>query len=129
MNGAGSGSAARAVGWSVLGALVGVGCFLVLAIPFTMTVGLVVVGLFTGRIAGLLAKAGAAGTLSAPARNLVAVLVTLAAVLLANVAGWLVAGLQGGALSLPAYLDQVYGVALVALEFMAGTLAAVWSSR
>ena len=113
----------------IVGALVGVGVFLVLAIAYTYTAGLVVVAIFTGRFIGLFVRAGAAGSLASPARTLVSIVIFLVALAGAILTTWLVAGLQGGVLSLGDYLEQAYGAPIVALEFMLGTLMAWWSAR
>ena len=42
---------------------------------------------------------------------------------------WLWSHVEGGDLGLAEYLNEVYGVPLVALEFMLGTLMAWWSAR
>ena len=52
----------------ILGAVVGIAVFLILAIGFSFSAGLLIVAIFTGRFIGLFVRAGAAGTLSSPAR-------------------------------------------------------------
>ena len=126
---AAAGSPTRAIGMGIVGALVGVGVFLVLAIAYSYTAGLVVVAIFTGRFIGLFVRAGAAGSLASPARTLVSIVIFLVALAGAILTTWLVAGLQGGVLSLGDYLEQAYGAPIVALEFMLGTLMAWWSAR
>ena len=123
------GSPARAVAMGIVGAVIGVAVFLVLSIGFSYSAGLVIVAIFTGRFVGLFVRAGAAGTLSSPARTLVAIVIFLAALAAATVLTWLWARLEGGDLGLADYLNEVYGVPIVALEFMLGTLMAWWSAR
>jgi hypothetical protein len=123
------GSPARAIGMGIVGAIVGVVLFLILAIGFAYTIGLIVVAIFTGRFVGLFVRAGAAGSLASPARALVAIVIFLVALSVAIVVTWVVAGLEGGDLSLGPYLEQAYGTPIVALEFMLGTLMAWWSAR
>lgn len=123
------GSPARAVAMGIVGAAIGVAVFLVLAIGFSFSAGLLVVSVFTGRFIGLFVRAGAAGTISSPARVVVAVLVFLVAQTAAILVTWVWSQLEGGDLGLPDYLDQAYGTPLIALEFMLGTLTAWWSAR
>ncbi len=125
----GSGSAGRAVAMGLVGAGIGIGSFLVLAIPLSVSPGLIVVALFMARFVGLFVRAGAAGSVSSPARVSVAVAIFLAAIAVANVATWLWARHEGGVLGLTAFLDETYGSPLLALEAMLGTLAAWWSAR
>jgi len=126
---ASDGSPARAVGMGIFGAAVGLAVFLLLAIVFSFTAGLVVVAIFTGRFVGLFVRAGAAGSLSSPARTVVALVIFLIGMTLALGITWLVAGLQGGVLSFGAFLDETYGTPLIALEYMLGTLMTWWSAK
>ena len=126
---AAAGSPTRAIGMGIVGALVGVGVFLVLAIAYAYTAGLVVVAIFTGRFIGLFVRAGAAGSLASPARTLVSIVIFLVALTGAILTTWLAAGLRGGDLPLGDYLEQAYGTPIVTLEFMLGTLMAWWSAR
>ena len=113
----------------IVGGLVGVAIFLLLAVGFSFTAGLLVVAIFTGRFVGLFVRAGAGGTMSSAARVAVAVTIFLVAMAVASLATWLISHVEGGDLTLPDYLDQVYGTPLVALEFMLGTLMTWWSAR
>ncbi len=124
-----AGSPARAVVMGVVGAAIGVAVFLVLAIGFSYSAGLLIVSIFTGRFIGLFVRAGAAGTVSSPARVVVAVVVFLVAQTVAILVTWLWSHVEGGDLGLADYLDQAYGTPLIALEFMLGTLMAWWSAR
>ena len=126
---ASEGSPSRAILMGVLGGAVGVAIFLILAIGFSFTAGLLVVAIFTGRFIGLFVRAGAGGTLSSAARVLAAVVIFLVALVVAVVATWLWSRVEGGDLALLDYLDQVYGTPLIALEFMLGTLLTWWSAR
>lgn len=113
----------------IVGAIIGVVVFLILALAYTYTAGLVVVAIFTGRFIGLFVRAGAAGSLASPARALISIVIFLVALTVAVLTTWLVAGLEGGVLPLGDYLEQAYGTPIVALEFMLGTLMAWWSAR
>jgi hypothetical protein len=124
-----SGSPGRAIALGALGGLVGVAIFLVLAIGFSFTAGLLVVAIFIGRFVGLFVRSGAGATLSSAARVVTAVAIFLVALLVALVATWLWSRVEGGDLALLDYLDQVYGTPLIALEFMLGTLMTWWSAR
>jgi hypothetical protein len=126
---ASGGSPTRAIAMGIVAAIIGVGIFLVLAIVYTFTAGLVVVAVFAGRFIGLFVRAGAGGSLGQPARTLVSIVIFLVALSLATLGAWLVAGLEGGVLPLGDYLEQTYGTPIVALEFMLGTLMAWWSAR
>ena len=122
-------SPSRAIAMGIVGAAIGTTIYLVLAIVFSFTAGLIVVAIFTGRFIGLFVRAGAAGTLSSPARVTVSVVIFLVAMSIAIVGTWLAAGMEGGVLPLGEYLDDAYGTPLISLEYMLGTLMAWWSSR
>jgi hypothetical protein len=124
-----AGSLARAVGMGAIGGGIGIVVYLILAIGFTFTAGLLVVAIFTGRFVGLFVRAGAGRSLSSPARAVVAVVVFLAALSVTIAATWLWSRVEGGDLALADYLDQAYGTPLISLEFMVGTLTAWWSAR
>ena len=123
------GSPTRAIAMGIVGAIIGVVIFLILAIGYTYTAGLVVVAVFTGRFIGLFVRAGAAGSLASPARALVSIVIFLVAQSTSLLVTWLAAGSEGGVLPLGDYLEQAYGTPIVALEFMLGTLMAWWSAR
>ncbi len=125
----GQASAGRAIGLGVVGAIIGVVVYLVLALGFSFTAGLVVVAIFTGRFIGLFVRAGAGSSLSSAARVLASVAIFLVATTVAILVTWLWSHVEGGDLGLADYLDQVYGTPLIALEFMLGTLVAWWSAR
>ena len=124
-----AGGASRAIGFGFIGVLIGVLAFLVLAIPFAFSAGLLVVPIFMARLVGLFVRQGAGNQLSSAERSLCAIVLVLGGVALANVAVWAWAGHEGGVLSLPDFLNETYGLALVALQFILGTLSAWWSAR
>ena len=124
-----TGGATRAIGLGLVGLLIGVVAFLVLAIPFAFSAGLLVVPVFMARLVGLFVREGAGDRLSSAARSLSAIVLVLVGVALANVLVWAWAGREGGVLSLPDFLNETYGVPLVALQFILGTLSAWWSAR
>ena len=123
------GSPGRGVLMGIVGGAVGVAIFLVLAIGFSFTAGLLVVAIFTGRFIGLFIRAGAGSTMSSAARVATAVVIFLFAMVVAMAATWLWSRVEGGDLALVDYLDQVYGTPLIALEFMLGTQLTWWSAR
>jgi len=123
------GSPRRALAMGILGAWVGTIVYLILAIGFSFSAGLIVVAVFTGRFIGLFVRAGAAGSLSSPARVTLAVVIFLASMAISILATWLAAGMEGGVLPIGQYLDEAYGTPLISLEFMLGTLMAWWSAR
>jgi hypothetical protein len=123
------GSPVRAIALGVMGAVIGIAIFLVLAIGFSFTAGLVIVAVFTGRFVGLFVRAGAAGSLASPARALLSIVIFLGALSLVLLITWFAARSEGGVLPLGDYLEQAYGTPIVALEYMLGTLMAWWSAR
>jgi hypothetical protein len=126
---AAGGSPVRAIALGVMGAIIGIAIFLVLAIGFAFTAGLVIVAVFTGRFVGLFVRAGAAGSLASPARALLSIVIFLVALSLVLLITWFAARSEGGVLPLGDYLEQAYGTPIVALEYMLGTLMAWWSAR
>jgi hypothetical protein len=124
-----AGSPLRALAMGSLGALFGTVIYLILAVGFSFSAGLLIVAIFTGRFVGLFVRAGAAGTLSSPARTVLSVVIFLVAMTVSIVATWLSAGVEGGVLPFSDFLDQSYGTPLVSLQFMLGTLMAWWASR
>ena len=124
-----AGGVSRAIGLGLIGVLIGVLAFLVLAIPFAFSAGLLVVPVFMARLVGLFVRQGAGDQLSSAARSLCAIVLVLGGVAVANVLVWAWAGHEGGVLSLPDFLNETYGLALVALQFILGTLSAWWSAR
>jgi hypothetical protein len=117
-----------AIGIGVFAALIPSAILVVFASVFGFTAGLVVVGLFVGRIVGISVRGAPDGGLTSDARTLVAIVITLAALSLAQVAIWLLALREGGDLPLIDFLAQTYGP-VVPLEIMLGTVAAWWSAR
>jgi hypothetical protein len=122
------GSVARAVALSLPGALIAAIVYIVLAGPFSFTAGLVVVGIFAGRIIGLSARFGGGVRVPSDTRVVVALLVTLAWFVVTQVGAWLFAQNEGGTLPLVDYLLEVYGP-VVPLTLIAAVLAAWWSAR
>ena len=65
------GSPTRAVAMGIVGAVVGIAVFLILAIGFSFSAGLLIVAIFTGRFIGLFVRAGRRGhaVLAGPGRS------------------------------------------------------------
>lgn len=117
-----------AIGIGVFAALIPSVILVVFASLFGFTAGLVVVGIFVGRIVGISVRGALNSGLSSDARTLVAIVITLAALAISQVAIWLLALREGGDLPLVDFLSQTYGP-VVPLEAMLGTIAAWWSAR
>ena len=124
-----AGTPTRAVGMGLIGGAIGLAVYLVLAVGFSFSAGLVVVAIFTGRFIGLFVRAGAAGSLSSAGRTVVALVIFLVGLTVALIVTWLAAGLQGGDLPFGSFLDEAYGTPIIALEYMLGTLMTWWSAK
>ncbi len=111
------------------GAGIGIASYVVMAIGLSFTAGLLVVAVFTGRMIGLLTRAGADGRVSSAARSAIAGTIFLVALSLALGATWLWSHAEGGDLAIGDYLDQAYGLPLIGLEFVLGALVTWRSAR
>jgi hypothetical protein len=95
-----------------LGALVGLGGAAVIVLVggvLAMTIGLIVVAGILGWLVAVAVGHGAGATLPTARRAWAAAAIALIAVLLGQVGLWLYAASEGGVLSLPDYLGEVYG--------------------
>ncbi len=104
----------------VLAVLVAAFCgaiIVVLGGAFGFTAGLIVVAFFLGRLTAVALRAGAGSTISTARRLGWSVTISLAAVLVAQLALWVWAIAEGGALGPVDFLAQTYGV-LVLLELL-----------
>jgi hypothetical protein len=119
---------ARAIGFSVPAAIIALIVYLVLSGPLAFDSGLVIIGIFAGRVIGLTAKAGGGATVTSDGRVVIALLVTLGWFIAAEVGTWLYARSEGGVLPILDYLLQAYGP-IVPLVAIASVLAAWWSAR
>jgi hypothetical protein len=118
-----SASVARGVALAVVVAAVGAGAIVVLGGILTMTAGLVVVAAAVGWGVGLALRFGAGSHLAGSRRAMLAVAITLVAIVAAQLGLWQYATLEGGVLGPLDYLWEVFGV-LVPIEFVvAGGLA------
>jgi hypothetical protein len=123
-----AGSIARAAGFAAPAAVVALIVYVVFAGPLAFSAGLVIIGIFAGRMIGLTAKAGGGREVASDARIVVALLITLIWFVAAQLATWLYARNEGGVLSILDYLLQTFGP-VVPLVAIASVLAAWWSAR
>jgi hypothetical protein len=112
-----SASVARGVALAVVVAAIGTAAIVVLGGILTVTAGLVVVAAVLGWAVALALRFGAGSQLARPRRAAVAAVITLIAVVAAQVGLWQYAALEGGVLSLPDYLLEVFGI-LVPIEIL-----------
>ena len=98
-------------------AVIAVLIYVALAGPFAFSAGLVIIGIFAGRVIGLSAKVGGGRAITSDQAVVVALLVTIAWFVVAQVATWLYARNEGGVLPIVDYLLQTFGpvVPLVAI--------------
>lgn len=115
--GEGSASVARGVALAVLVAAVGAAAIVVLGGILTMTAGLVVVAVVLGWGVGLALRYGAGSRLARRRRAALAVVITLIAIVAAQLGLWQYAQLEGGVLSPLDYLWEVFGI-LVPIEIV-----------
>jgi len=122
------GSIGRSVAFAIGGAVSGLVVYALLAGPFAFTAGLVVAGIFAGRMIGLSARAGGGTAITSDQSVLIAIVTTLGWFVLAQLAAWLYARGEGGVLPILEYLLDVFGP-VVPLVAMGSVLAAWWSAR
>ena len=116
-------SPARGLGLGLLVGLGGAAVIVVLGGILALTLGLIVVAGAIGWLVAVAVGFGAGATLPASRRASAAAGLALLGVLLGQVGLWLYAASEGGVLSLPDYLGEVYGP-LVPLELtLAGAVA------
>jgi hypothetical protein len=125
-----TGTMTRPIGYAVLAGVAGAVAFVVLAGPFALGAGLVVVAAAIGRFVGL-ALAPVARVRSVGSGLRVAALaagLAVGAVVLGEIGTWLFARAEGGVLSLPDYIATVHGP-LAPIAVLAAAAAAWWSAR
>ncbi len=122
------GSIARAAAFAAPAALIALMVYVALAGPFAFSAGLVIVAIFAGRIIGLSAKAGGGRAITSDQAVLVALVVTLAWFVLAQVTTWAYARSEGGVLPILDYVLDAFGP-VVPLVAIASVLSAWWSAR
>ena len=128
----------RGIAFAIPAAVISLFVYVGFAGPLAFSGGLVIVGIFAGRIIGLATRAGTGRdrtgrdrTGRTPPREptvLIALGVTLAWFVLSQVATWLYARSEGGVLPIGDYLAQAFGP-IVPLAGIAAALAAWWSAR
>lgn len=123
-----TGSSLRAVASGTIAAVLAGAVFLVFAGPLSFSAGLVVIAVFAGRLIGLVVRTSAGPAISSDARTVVAMLLTIAWFVGAQVGVWLYARAEGGALGLFDYLGQTFGP-LVPLQLFVAVGIAWWSAR
>ena len=109
-------SPARGLGLGLLVGLGGAAIIVVLGGILTLTLGLIVVAGAIGWLVAVAVGFGAGATLPASRRASAAAGLALLGILVGQLGLWLYAASEGGVLSLPDYLAEVYGP-LVPLEF------------
>ncbi|HUP53918.1 MAG TPA: hypothetical protein VM408_00300 [Methylomirabilota bacterium] len=121
-------SRARGIVFGSLVAIVGAVVIVALVGAFAISAGLLVAAAVVGYSVGLGTVAGAAGTLSSPARPAVAAALAAVGIVVGQVGLWLFARTEGGVLPLLDYLGETFG-ALVPLEILLAAAAAWWRAR
>jgi hypothetical protein len=109
-------------------AIGGAATIVVLAGPFAVSAGLVVVAVVIGRFVALALLAGARGTIPRPARGVGTAVIAVLGVLLGQLGIWLYARSEGGVLAPLDYLGQAFGW-LVPVQLAVAAAVAWWSSR
>ncbi len=114
----------------VRGGLAATGLAVVLFLAATVpafSAGLVVITFFGGRIVGLSVVGGTRAAVAPRTRALIAIALTLGALVAALAATWAFARLIGGVLDLPTYLLDTLGP-VVPLSVAVGALGAWWGA-
>lgn len=119
-----SASVARGVALAIVVAAVGAGAIVVLGGILTVTAGLVVVAAALGWGVALALRFGAGSQLARPRRAVLAVGITLVAIVAAQLGLWQYAQVEGGVLSPLDYLWEVFGI-LVPIEILVA-VALTW---
>jgi hypothetical protein len=121
-------SPARGVAYAVMAALLGAIGIVILGGGLAVSAGLLMVAAVTGWGVGIAIVAGAGERLARSTRRVLAVVIAVDAVVVAQLGLWLVALAEGGVLDLPAYLAQTFGI-LVPAQVVLAAGAAWWRAR
>jgi hypothetical protein len=121
-------SAGRGVALGALAGLVGAAVLVVLGGVAAVTAGLIVVAAAVGYGVGVAVRTGSGSSLRRATRSGLAAAIAGLAVALGQLGLWLYAQAEGGVLSLPDLLGQVYGV-LVPIELLVAVVVAWWAAR
>jgi hypothetical protein len=125
---AAAGSPGRATLLGAAAALGGAAGFVVLGGLLLVTAGLLAWAVATGWAVAVGVREGGRGSLAKSGRIARSIGLAAVAVALGQIGLWLYARTEGGVLSLPDYLGQVFG-ALVPLAFLAAIATAWWRAR
>jgi hypothetical protein len=123
-----AGSMARAAAWAAPAAVISLVVYVAFSGPLAFSAGLVIIGIFAGRVIGVSAKAGGGGAITSDQAVSVALVVTLGWFVMSQLATWIYARNEGGVLGPIDYLLQTFGP-VVPLVAIASVLAAWWSAR
>jgi hypothetical protein len=122
------GSLARALLFAIPAAVFALAAYVAIAGPLSISEGLVVVAILAGSLIGRSTRAGAGTALDSGRRVRIALAITGAWFVLAQVGTWQYALGEGGVLPVLDYLLQTFGL-IVPLVAIASLLAAWWSAR
>ncbi len=125
---AASGSLARGFAFGAIAGLVGAVSIVLLGGLFAISAGLLVVAVAMGYSVAAATTAGTGTTSTRPTRRRTAAALAGAAVILGQVGVWLFARAEGGVLSLPDYLGEVFGP-LVPVQLFLAVVVAWWTAR
>lgn len=118
----------RALAYGLLATIAGAALITALGGVLTLSAGLLVAAVVTGRAIGLAVVAGGGRAARSSTGRWRAVGLSVGAILLGQLGLWLYARTEGGVLPLPDYLAQTFGI-LVPVEFGLAAAAAWWSAR
>ena len=123
-----TGSLGRALLFAIPAAVVALAAYVAIAGPLAISEGLVIVAILAGGLIGRSTRAGAGTALDGRRRVRIALGLTLAWFVLAEVATWQFALSEGGVLPVFDYLAQAFGL-IVPLVAVTSLVAAWWSAR
>lgn len=123
-----SGSIARGIAFGAIAGLVGAASVVLLGGLLAISAGLLVVAVAMGYGVAAATTAGTGTTSTRPTRRGMAAALAGAAMILGQVGVWLFARAEGGVLSLPDYLGEVFGP-LVPVQLFLAVVAAWWTAR
>jgi hypothetical protein len=122
------GSVTRVLLFAIPAAVFALAAYVAIAGPFAISEGLVIVGILAGSLFGRSVRAGAGTAVDSRRRVRIALTITGAWFVLAQVGTWQFALSEGGVLPILDYLAQTFGL-VVPLVAIAATVAAWWNAR
>ena len=122
------GSVSRALLVAIPAAIFALAAYVAIAGPLSISEGLVVVAILAGSLIGRSVKTGAGAGVDRRRRVRIALAITGAWFVLAQVGTWQFALSEGGVLPILDYLGQTFGL-IVPLVAIAAAVAAWWSAR